>query len=464
MKVVKPVDGRVAAERRLAQQMLWLEHGGVSHGLDLVPLPAPHEPYPLIKLPPQTARGLAATIHYRPTVGVVYYTASEGFAVRPFVESISALLAAAGEAHLKDRPRTVAASPSAVLRHRGRVRGGHLLVGPRKCYRKPEKVKGRGDYPARLLMWTPPSELEPPPHYSVRAAFTWVFMPVTAALAIGTGPFWSMAALNATIAAVFYDGGLLCRHPDGATLERLKLAEFGFPRPPAAVAAEGGPAAAGGSRTGALLLTAEGAGGRRLVFVGQHLCLRAPPRSPAGCPLVAFDPEGLLCRGPAPQCWACDAPVGGEALVVHAPRAPPAGAHRHWCFPALPAGAPLLPEEAAGKGLLLCLHCWGALDSPACLTEHMQARVSRTVVPLSQAEACAACPGYAGIAPLLEGLAAPVPGVPGAFSVDVGGEAVVLAGERLGAYPALTVPELAALRLPIIAGLRLAEERGAHIA
>lgn len=477
MIVVKPVDGRVAAERRLAARMLCLEHGAISHGADLAPKPPPHEPYPVVELPPCTKQGLPILAHYRPTVGVVFYTAGEGFVIREFVESLSALLAGAGEEHLKGA-RAVAASPSAVLRHRGRVRGGHLLVGPRKCSRKPPPPPETGGYPARLLQWTPPSSLRLPPHWSSRAAFTWVFMPVTAALALGAGPYGGMDEVNAAVAAVFYDGGLLSRHADGASAGRLTLADFGFPELPARFGEGAGPAAASGHGTGALLY--EGAGGRgRLTFVGQHLCLgrlRAAGRPAAVCDydpgsLLSFGAAGgaaggvlaessALGGGAAPQCWACAAPLGGEALVVRDPRAPPSGAHREWFFSLVPPSAPLLPAGARDKGLLLCYYCWGFLESPGCLTEHMGAHVSRVVIPFSQAEACAATPGYACLAPLLSGQAAPVRGVDGAFTVTLGGETVVLAGENLGAYPALSVPELAALRLPIIAGLRLVEARG----
>jgi hypothetical protein len=132
----------------------------------------------------------------------------------------------------------------------------------------------------------------------------------------------------------------------------------------------------------------------------------------------------------------------------------PASHHRTWVFLNAPPGAPLLP---ARRGFLLCPHCWSALDSPACLADHMDAQVARTVVPLTQADACAASPGYEGLAPLLAATAAPVRGAPGAFVATAGdGGALVLAGARLGAFPALTEPALAALGLAVVAGLRLA--------
>jgi hypothetical protein len=478
MKTIKPTDGAAAAERRLAAWMLNMEHGAVAYGPDLLPLPGPHEPWPLVRLAPLTEKGLPAVAHYRPTVGLVYYTASDRLQVGALVDRLVALLEGLPEDHLKGH-RAVAATPATVLRHRGRVLGGNLVIGPRRFYKKPVAEK-KDELPARLLIRTPEADLEPPPHYSIRAAFTWGFMPVTAALAIDT--LGSMAAFNAVVASLFYDAGLVSKLADGADEHRLTLADFDFPRLPAFLAgadaalekpdprearfgpeAHGAmPASAAFGSHGVLLVTPS----RHLTFVGNHLCLRArAPPAHSHLPLAAWDPAAVAVRGPGQfQCCACDAPVGGEAILLWNPKSPAVSCHRAWFYLPLPTGTPLLRGDNANRALVLCLFCWGALESASCLSEHMGARLARTVVPHTQAEVCAACPGYSGLAPLLDAWPVrAIAGVAGAFVVTTSlngpgaGAAVVLASEKLGPYPMLTAPGVASFRLPVVPNLRIAE-------
>lgn len=481
MRVLKPTetDADGGAERRLVAEMLCLEHGARAVGPDLQPLPAPHEPWPVVKLRPITAKGVPYAVHYRPTVGVVFYTLAPGSRVADLVGRLSAQLERAGDAHLRAY-RAVAATPATVLRHKGRVAGGHVIVGPRKCYKKP--VVKKADLPARLLQWTPPDDDEPPPHYSIRAAFTWVFMPVTAALAIGEGDFDSMPAVNATLSAVFYDEARICNIPDGGEASPLAIGNFegiGLPPfllPPAGAAPASAVPTRLGPRGGAVLL--DGAG--RLTYVGRllNLHLKAgrgvwpPGRNVLQLPAEAWAPETILLPGGLAnaksrdfQCVSCMAPLGGEVVVIRAPRAPATGQHREWFYCPVGSNVPLIGGALADGALLLCAFCWNALESPACLSVHMGARVTHTVLPFSQAEAAAACPGYEPLAPLLAGTAAPLAGAPGAFVVKTpdggpgGGASVILACEKLGRYPAITHPAVAAAKLGVVTGVALAEVR-----
>ena len=220
MKIVKPFDGALAAERRLISIMLCLEHGAAAFGPDMAPLPRPHAPWPVVTVPPVTARGLPTEVHYRPTVGVVFYTASEGFDIKQFVHRVSAALGAAGNAHLKTH-RAAAVTPAITIRHASRAIDGHVVIGPKKCFRKPAASCVGDHYPARILMWTPPADRALPPHYSIRAAFTWVFMPVTAALDVT--PLYGMAEVNALISSAFYDGAMVSRHADGSEVFKMAL-------------------------------------------------------------------------------------------------------------------------------------------------------------------------------------------------------------------------------------------------
>jgi hypothetical protein len=129
-----------------------------------------------------------------------------------------------------------------------------------------------------------------------------------------------------------------------------------------------------------------------------------------------------------------------------------------WRYASHAAQGTALIDDDADAGVALCAFCWNALKTPVCLTAHLGARVTHTIVPYTQAETAAACPGYEAFAPLLAGTASPLPGARGAFVVVLfGGDRVVLACEKLGRHPAITNPAIAATRLGVIAGVALAE-------
>jgi hypothetical protein len=459
MRIIRAVAGAAAAETELVAAMANIEHGAVVRAPDGAPLPGPHEPCPLVELPPVTDGGLPCAVHLRPTVGVVYYVPAVGLQVRALVDRAAAGLERVGEAHLQ-APRAVAATPFTALRHRGRVVGGTLVVGPRPCFKKP--VGERTGFPARILLFVPPpgpDGFEAPPHFSVRAAFTWVFMPITAAVAICKNGFRGMDEVNALVAAVFYDVPAVSRFGHGDVVLRVDARDLEGAERPAWLNDLATATARG------VFVVEAGA----LSFVGDKDALGGP--GPIGArlpPEEAWNPGALAGEAPY-RCLYCGVPASGEMVVLRDPRGPgtraalaahpgeaPAGTQGR------PGGA-LLPPQFAGKGLLLCLPCWGALDSPACLERHLHAGVTRVRVPLSQADACAACAGYWGVAALLRGRARPAAGVPGAFVVATAGDRpaygaeVVIASEELGPHPLLSYPALAALRLPVVPGLRIAE-------
>jgi hypothetical protein len=493
MRIIKPTKTDASlfvAESRLIAEMLCLEHGARAFGPDGKPLPEPHEPWPIVKLHPITATGIPSIIHYRPTVAVVYYTLLPKSSPRALMERLAAALERAGDAHLRGY-RAVAATPATVLRQKGRVNGGTVIVGARKCVKKRNAEKA--GYPARLLQLAAPDD-GPPPHYSIGAGFTWVFMPITAALAIGAANFESMPAVNATLSAVYYDESQISTIPDGSDVARLTIGDFGAGDPPLFLGdAEALRTQAGRAHHeivpegGAVLIDLDG----RLTFVGRLLTLHLKPGQgawPPGrgleqLPTEAWAPKTVLRLSARPggadetsrdfQCVNCAAPLGGAVAVIRAPRAPRApeyqglyGIHkREWSYiPAAP-NSLLLKGAEADIGVLLCAFCWDALESPACLTDHLGARVARTVLPFSQAEAAAACPGYETLAPLLAGRAAQLAGTEGAYVVTTpagppaDGASVILACEKLGRYPSITDPVIAASKLWVVTGVPLAAGR-----
>ena len=147
-------------------------------------------------------------------------------------------------------------------------------------------------------------------------------------------------------------------------------------------------------------------------------------------------------------------------------RYPDAAHHREWFFNAHgEPGTAILWGEPGQKWLPLCRPCWGSLLSERCLTHHLGAEVGRMALPRTQAQECALCPGYEALATLLQGRVYAIRGVPGAFIVRIweGPAAhadLVIASERLGRFPAITNSEIAALRLPVVCGLRIVEAPG----
>ena len=466
MRVLKPVGCEDAAglERRLIAEMLCLEHGARAVGPDGRPLPAPHEPWPTVTLRPVTAGGVACTVHLSPTVGVVYHMLEPG-RVAELVTRISSELERAGDAHLCGA-RAVAATPSTVLRHKGRrIAGRHMIVGPRKCYTKAGDPAD--DLPTRLLQWTPADDYRLPPHHSIRAAFTWVFMSVGAALAAGEGGFDSMSTVNATVAAILYDGAGISNVPDGEEVSPLGVGHFDAAPLPSALR----PFAESQQRPpGVILIDPAGA----LLYVGHtmNLHLRAgrgvwpPAANVALLPAEAWAPETLASRGGGRwsvwsrdlQCVSCAAPLGGGVVIVRGARTAGPGGHNscEWRYGGhAPPGTVLVDD---GGGVALCVFCWNALKTPACLTAHLDASVAHTVVPYTQAETAAACPEYKALAPLLAGVAAPLAGAPGAFVVTLAdGARAVLASKKLGRHPAITNPVIAAAALGVIAEVMIAE-------
>ena len=497
MRVVKPAgspdvaaEARLAAETRLAAEMLCLEHGARAVGPDLQALPAPHAPWPVVEIPPLTAGGSACHVHYKPSVGVVYYTEGAGFCIASLVARLAAAIARSsrGYAHLCDDSRAVASAPATVGLLRSRCRVSREYVTGPAAEIASERLPARAHVPARLLTWTPLNDLDCPLYYSSRVAFTWVFMPVTVAIAAEGRPFNSMEAVNAAVSAVFYDDGRASSLADGADVRTVALSHFGrarapLPRrltaPPAPPAAEPPPPAAeppliapdaldkllniGGPRPGgggALLATPDG----RLTFVGNTPALHGerPGRAAALSALPAQEwaperfylaggrlavPGGATSRGF--QCVNCEAPLSGEVVTV----TPPAGRR------------PGYLEQPCG--FLVCLFCWLGAGAPtADLTQCKMLDCGRTTVPFTQAETAAACPGFKRLALLLASTAAPLEGADGAFVVrlpadgpDDKNNSFILAGETLGPRPEITNFSVANSELSTIHSARLVTAR-----
>ncbi len=476
MRIIRPTDGLFAAQRRLAAAMLCLEHGALSHGPNLEPLPAPHMAWPAIPVRPVTTKGLATTHTYRPAVGIVFYTASQDFDVSKYIHAVNQILTKAASLDHLFAPRAVGASPCSIMRRSGDLAPKSVVLDRARGQFRKAQEDGDAELPARLLMWTPGSEMKLPLHYSVRAGFTWVFMPISAALEIE--PIVSMANANAMMASILYDAGLMVKHQDSTDIWTLSEKDFDIPRLPDVFAGLPG------------LLS--GVSGSPLAWVGMNALVvsasNEAPNETAGLTLLrnlnfllvppqhSRSPHSKLPRIPwdsntvykdengAIGCAICSIPAWGEVILIRNPRMPNSSQlHGDWNLTWLAIGSPLTPQSE--KWQVLCPGCVDTLASPSCLNEHLGAQVARTTIPWSQVEACALSSAFKPLGALLDGKVVGVPGVPGAFIVETradgpaAGARVVVASKSLGKIPALTVPGIAGLRLPVISVAFIAEGR-----
>ncbi len=448
MKVIQLTSGDVeGALRRLAAEMLNLECGAVAYGPDLSRLPGPWAPYPVVTVPPVTAKGLPCQVHYQPASGVVYYTRRAGDSVWAWVQRLRELLGGAGVGHLEG-PRAVAATPQGVFRARAQVsdwsRARTRLADPDDeskqavVYRE-VRVPRSEDFGNNTDL-NHYNSYSPPPISSPYAAFTWHFEPaVYLALMGGRDHLWFDGRLvNAMVAGVLFDVGGASALADGAST-LTPTGVFALPEPPfPSWGGEGVHYRVNGQRSSGYPQQTDGLfvlrprGGAPL-SVGAPLSgpphgayyqvtyvVHAPglrPRS-AGkdrepLPFAQWDPSTILQPF---SCIHCGVPIGGRAILIRGMRHPAAQAHPGKFCGGSPWGrlGLIIPAACRQTGVLLCPQCW---NSSCDLRAHLAASIYQTEVPLSQA-ASGACIGMTeGAVALLSGKAYPVADVPGAFVV-----------------------------------------------
>ena len=481
------------AEQRLVAHMLNMEAGALMWAPGAVPSQVPGavstsestaNAWPIVELPARTTAGRPRRVHYRPATGVIYSDGGIELAKR-----LSAMLETVDSAHLRGA-RAVGAAPMSLVRATAApvvadapvvaAPIGTVVAGPRAPYLK-ELPPGpaRDARPARLLLVAPDSETDPPP-YSVRAVFTWVFLPLSAILGISAHAAHNLSAgpVNALVAGIVYDRRRQFAFADGDMPQLILATDVVEPPPIAGWSPAAGalrfsalpPALADLRPTYAFRIRAGAAGAPaavKLTLVGNHHTLVRRPAVLAAAaaafealPLAEWPADVAGCtRGRrGSRCATCRVPVGGVVVLVTGAGCPKAGyavvgdrrdsralGHRDDFLAAvadLGAGAPL--ARGAAQSALICPDCWGAMEGSAVAALHAQ--IARVAVPWSQAEAAAAM-GLAGIAALLAAEVRPTP-VAAAFTADIEVAAapvrLVLAGANLGAWPALDCPELPA--------------------
>jgi hypothetical protein len=398
---------RGASVARLAAMMLGAERGALIFGPDLSPLSPPYESWPCVRLKTRT-------IHYKPAVGIVFYTAGEGFCVAALVRKVAALLDSA-DATLSGHAQLIATDATLF-----------------------SVIRRRSDMKRRIIVHSPTSLALPSAECSL-STFTWVFMSAAAALEVSH--FADMTSANAMLASILYDHGLLTPpHMDGTDVYKLCRADLRLGVPASGLQATLPP--------GAALIVKDGT----ISFIGNHEYYRPGGFGPQSQRPGGFGPldevKHEFTRGVCYQCCHCGAPVAGGAVLVWGAKIPHPLTHPGRLVLAGAPGSPL-PGEA-----FLCLYCFGAIESPACVKEHLGARVARVVVPLTLSQSFAICSDaqLRRLAPLIGKSAEKMQDLPAYVIKSLN---VVIADAKLGKEPAVLAPAIAKLNLPVIGGLRL---------
>jgi len=466
MKIIKHLESESAndATYRLISEMLCLEHAArATHvvGSTIEVLPYPHDPYPLINLKTITTQGLPYNVHYRPTVGIVYYTQSKNFNINNLATTVGRELDKFGYKHFQTY-RSVAATSTTILRHKGHFNDKTRILGPTQYLNITNSVDIK-ILPARVILWLPIDnyELRPPPYYSSIAAFTWIFMPVRTAIMINERGFNSMHEVNAIISAILYDDGNICKFANNDIARQIKYESFNIVSVPPCININHHIL-----RDGIFIVnTSE----KKLIYACNavnNYTFQQPnsiidlDNRVHKLPTEEWKPETLLLqsgkvslqngkiilnnvhiqaenRCEAFQCLICKVPLSGINIVIRRKN----------------------QVNDFDKGLLLCKFCWN-LTSGVEFTNSIQ--ISSINIPFTQAEVAACCTGYEHIAKLLTGIVTPVDNCTGAFLIEIPSKngpimSVIITSENLGKYAILTYPKLIHMKIGVISELRIAE-------
>src|SRR3989338_11289767 len=152
--------------RRIASLMLCMEHGAKAYNFDLTERDHPHDAWPTIPLKAMTKKGFDTTVHYKPSVGIIYYTPSDELDIKKFIDNIVSELETIPHDHLLEK-RAVAAASSSVFYCSKPV---YIETVVKRIEATKPKDNNRV---TRLLYWTMNDSKQLPPHYSTNAVFTW---------------------------------------------------------------------------------------------------------------------------------------------------------------------------------------------------------------------------------------------------------------------------------------------------
>jgi hypothetical protein len=412
MRIVK--DGITA----LVSEMLCLEHGARLYDSELQLMPKPHELWPTVTIKPKTKHGFPQVVHYQPTVGIVLYCLPRTQTIASLVKSVAKKLEEFDVQHLTETYKLTGAVSCMTGRQAiPHVDATTVVVGPQPVFRKcaPETAR----LPARLLQWTP-SDLvfELPRSHSIRAAFTWVFMPLHIGLHPPPDP--SKSLLNMLLASIVYDATNICIHDAGTDVDWLKRSDIVIDIEDPLNGYD------------CFLINPDG----KPLLIRDYSVLSAKPKPPL--PIERWTPSDLY----MPQrftvidmyiCNSCNIPLGDECIVLRQIEID---------------SSPILYGESASAEFLVCIHCWNSFNIPS----NVSYKAFRTSLPFSQAENLAKNPKRDRHHALLTCKITTFPAIPGVYIATApdGSQKILMDHERHQRYDCLSMPKIIDLNLPVI--------------
>ena len=442
MRIIKITKTTAEAERRIAAIMYCMEQGARIVDDEGKELKAPHAPFPEIKMNSKTDQGHAVKISYKPTVGIIFYSAGPGFSPRALAERLREAMRAYGDAHLLTH-KPVAVTPCATLRHRPHVIAGTEVIGPRLPYKKRDEAEIGI---ARTILFTPIDYCDHPYHISLRSAFTWIIMNGAAAIDLQC---LSMPEFNASVASVFYDAAGIISLDDNAEVPRVEPSDVVLPGLPDEIKnALAEPDRPDPYIPQEAILIQRNTGAMIIVGDNATLTVRRPPQMPqteekwGASKNVHVDLKNM-------SCISCKAPLWGEVVLIKAPKEPQRTTDVDGWLPNLylNPGADIL----GGRAVAICRFCYRIL--PACVPAHLRSSLVRSRIYRTQDVALKGTHLEHMIPLVTAGRATPVPDVMGAFSV---GEKFVIAPPAKR-FMEIGCPILMGTKLPVIRYPRLAE-------
>lgn len=222
--------------------------------------------WPTVDIRPKTSDGKATVIHYRPTVGIVYYAmSSEDFDADELVREMSKRLG-----DLEHDRCTTFATPTSMM------------------------VEAVSE-PRRTIILSSKYQVS-----STASEFTWLFMPVAMAIAVSDKEMVAMADVNAIVASIFFDHGRASKFSHLDQVNHITRQDFHVYDNVVPLAFRGGDSS---------FLVADGA----ITLVGDGACIMNDKRRRMPHTLVRVQPQP---EAREYVCVQCEAPLDGESVAI----------------------------------------------------------------------------------------------------------------------------------------------------
>lgn len=218
---------------RIAASMICLEAGAEIVDDTGERIAGPHKKYPMIAVPPTTKKGVGFSVHYKPSVGILFYSATHDFDLKKFVTRVSDRMHSIGDSHL-NTSRAISAAPCAILRKTEVIASRQCVeivssiddvkriltkrkpalerkrrTGRRRAHSPVDAAPETQKYTRKIIVLPPTFQHYLPMFSNTHGSvFTWFVMNGSAALSLlSKSPGRHINCVNAMIASVFADFG-----------------------------------------------------------------------------------------------------------------------------------------------------------------------------------------------------------------------------------------------------------------